>query len=281
MAKFNNYESDILGLENTYDRYTVSRIIENPLNELLQIEVPTTIPNNFSVEMSVYSYANNQLVFNTTVNNINGSGVFDIITLQYTADSSIRRLLFINFSKILQPFPDGRFELVLNFFSPEIGDSITKPLVLTTISPSRTEVQLKLTPQYRTILSASQLVNFAAPEINSIHILNTLKQIFNQPNSSNLNVPTDNTSLSYGLLSEYFPETTKTFISNSVNINENYKNVISGSIQALFNKAYNYATRSIELANKDRYTDTMIINIVSSSIATAREQVQFSEIILV
>lgn len=267
MSKLRNYESDILQLETKYDRYTVSRIIENSFDDLLEVEVPSGIPNNFFVEINLYSYANNQLVFNTTVYNSQTAGIFNVTTLQYS-DSSVRRLMFVDFSKILDPFPDGRFELVLNFFVPEIGSNEAKPLVLNTISPSRTEVELKLTPEYRTTLSASQLVNFASPEISREWVLEALKYICNQTQSLNTNIPTDQTVLSFDILQEFLP-TSESIKLNNPNIDGLYTESVKRSTQDILNKTYTRASASIQTypAQQLRFTDKMLVNIISSSLS--------------
>lgn len=269
MSKIRNYESNIFQLDSQYERYTVSRIVETPRDDLLQIEVPTQLPSNFFVEMHIYSYANNQLVFSTTTSDLQNSQIFSVTTLQYLQDSSIRRLLFIDFSKILQPFPDGRFELVINFFSPEIGNSLTKPLSLTTISPSRTEVELKLTPEYRTPQSASQLRNFALPQINSTWALEAVKYICNQSQSFNPNIPTDKTPLTFDIIQEFLP-VSESIKLNNPNVAGFYTQSIKVSTQTLLNSIYTRASASIvQYPVQTRFTNELLVSILSSSIGQA------------
>ncbi len=269
MSKIRNYESNIFQLENQYERYSVSRIVETPRDDLLQLEVPTELPSNFFVEMHIYSYANNQLVFSTTTSDLQNNEVFSVTTMQYLQDSSIRRLLFINFSKILQPFPDGRFELVINFFSPEIGNPLTKPLSLTTISPSRTEVELKLTPEYRTPQSASQLRNFALPQINSTWALDAVKYVCNQSQSFNTNIPTDKTPLTFDIIQEFLPALESIKLNNP-NVAGVYTQSIKVSTQTLLNSIYTNASASIiQYPTETRFTNQLLMNILSSSISRA------------
>ena len=269
MSKIRNYESNIFQLENQYERYSVSRIVETPRDDLLQLEVPTELPSNFFVEMHIYSYANNQLVFSTTTSDLQNNEVFSVTTMQYLQDSSIRRLLFINFSKILQPFPDGRFELVINFFSPEIGNPLTKPVSLTTISPSRTEVELKLTPEYRTPQSASQLRNFALPQINSTWALDAVKYVCNQSQSFNTNIPTDKTALTFDIIQEFLPASESIKLNNP-NVAGVYTQSIKVSTQTLLNSIYTNASASIiQYPTETRFTNQLLMNILSSSISRA------------
>lgn len=272
MSNITNYQSNVNRLETTYDRYMVSRVVTNPLENLLETEVPAGLPQNYFVELSLYSYADNRLVFNTTIDPRTNSEIFRTTTIQYQGGSS-RRLLYIDFSKTNAGLIDGRFELVLNFFAPEIGNVNAKPLVLTKISPSRTEVEVRLTPEYRTPESASIVTSFASPQINKDSILGAMRQFFNQPNSSTLGLQTDNTTLTYPIIREYFPPAVTQSISASKAINVTYESTLSTSIQTLLNRAYTYASESVRTSTAERFTDTMIYQIVSASIVRARPEV--------
>ena len=76
MANQQNYKSNTQQLSDSYTRYTVSRIIANKNDDLLDMEVPADfsealIQNN--VEVSLYSLADNSLIFSDVVKNVRGS----------------------------------------------------------------------------------------------------------------------------------------------------------------------------------------------------------------
>jgi hypothetical protein len=269
MSRITNYTTNTTKLSRTYTKYMVSRIMTNSLSDLLETEIPTNIPDNFFAEIHLYSLADNVLVYSDTLYNDSQSEIFKVTTLQYP-DNSIRRLILINFSKIPTPLPDGRFEVVINFFVPEIGNPTDTPLSLTRISPSRLEVELQLSPTYRTIDSASQLVTFASPQINSTWVLEALKYICNQTQSLNPNIPTEKTILSFDIIQEFLPTSQQVKL-NGTNIDGIYTASVKTSTQKILNTMYNYASQSIEqrLSTQERFTNTVLNEIVSSSLGKA------------
>jgi hypothetical protein len=269
MANTFNYASDTTSLRNQYNRYSVSRVIEHPLDELLEVEVPMPIQNEYFVEITLYSLANNAVVFNATIGPSSNSDIIKVVTLSYP-DASVRRLMFIDFSKTLPDMPDGRFETVLNFFVPKIGNAATKPLTLTRISPSRTEVQLQLRPEFKTAASASLLTNFALPQINYTWAMKAMQYLCNQTQSLDPNIPTDTTPMSYDIISQFLPTTVSTTLNNP-DVDDQYTASIKTSTQQLLNTTYNYATQSMQLAiqNNAIFTDQLLITIFSSSLSTA------------
>lgn len=269
MSNTFNYASNVSLLEREYSRYNVSRIIENPLQDLLEVELPMEVQDKYFVEMNLYSLADNSVVFSTTINPTDDQEIIKVVTLSYP-DTSVRRLLFIDFSKITIDIPDGRFEAVFNFFIPKVGNANSKPLTITKISPSRTEIELQLSPEYKTNESASLLTNFASPQINHTWVLQAMQYICNQTQSLNTSIPTDQTTLSFDIIKEFLP----------INVVENLNNpntsgILTSSVelstQTLLNNTYNYATASIETYISDNvtFTNTMLVEILSSSLNEA------------
>lgn len=271
MSNTFNYETNVTRLKDSYNKFSVSRIIANPLDSLLETELPASFPETFIVEITLYSLANNNVVFNTKVDNQTDPTLFTVTTLQYP-DGTSRRLVFIDFSKLPLSIevPDGRFEVVLNFYVPEIGNATTSSLVLNKISPSRTEVEVKLAPQYRTPQSASLLTTFASPQINAQWALDALKYICNQTQSLNPNIPTDQTALSFDIVQEFLPTVISTQLNNP-NTSGDFTSSVKVSTQALLNSTYNYASQSIQtyISRKVVFTDKVLFEILSSSLSTA------------
>lgn len=271
MSNTFNYETNVTRLKDSYNKFSVSRIISNPLDSLLETELPASLPETFIVEITLYSLANNNVVFNTKVDNQTDPTLFTVTTLQYP-DGTLRRLVFIDFSKLPLSIevPDGRFEVVLNFYVPEIGNATTSSLVLNKISPSRTEVEVKLAPQYRTPQSASLLTTFASPQINAQWALDVLRYICNQSQSLNPNIPTEKTALTFNIVEEFLPPSTMVAI-NKPSTLPAFTASIKNTTQAILNGTYNYASASLaeRLTQTTRVTDTVFYSIVSSSLSKA------------
>jgi len=277
MANTFNYETNIARLKDSYNKFSVSRIISNPLDNLLETEIPASFPEIFIVEITLYSLANNSVVFNTKIDNQVEPRLFTVTTLQYS-DGTSRRLVFIDFSKLPLSIevPDGRFEVVLNFYLPEIGNATTSSLILNRISPSRTEVEVKLAPQYKTPQSASLLTTFASPQINAQWALDALKYICNQSQSLNPNIPTEKTALTFDIVEQFLPVTTVTALNNPSTL-PTFTASIKNTTQAILNGTYNYASASLatQLNQTTRVTDTIFYAIVSSSLSKAvKDQAQ-------
>lgn len=264
-----NYATNTATLNGRYTKYMVSRVIDNPRNQLLEVEAPTSIPESFVLELMFYSLAENYLISSIFLTS-DDTDTVSVTKLGY-ADSSTRTLLFIDFAKINTNIEEGRLQLVVNFFIPEVGNFDESKLTLTTISPSRKELELKLIPQCITTESISELRTFASPQINSNWVLDAVRQVFNQPTSStSANIPTNNTNLTFNIVKEYLPSASQNFLNDTASIELN--NVVRTNVQRFMNIAYNYATQSINIINTGgvtRYTNTTLTNIVSASIASA------------
>lgn len=268
MANQYNYQTNIQSLNGRYTKYMVSRIIDNPKNRLLEIETPTLLPEVFFLEIMFYSVADNYLLSSVTLTH-EDTDVLKLTSLQYN-DTSVRQLLFIDFSNVKIDIEEGRLQLVVNFFVPEIGGIDQSRFSLTKISPSRTEVELRLIPKCTTEEIIKELKNFIEPQINSKWILDAARQVFNQPTSTTSeNIPTDKTKLTFSIIKEYLPTSSKVFLNNA---DDALVDVVETNVQKFMDIAYSYASQSIiqmNTQNNTRYTNEMFVNIVSSSISKA------------
>jgi hypothetical protein len=181
-----NFQSDIESLSDTYIKYTVSRVIADKRDNLLDMEVPAEFSERLlenNVEVNLYSLADNSLIFSDVIKNVSES-IFTR-TLQYE-DNTQRTLLYIDFKKLPDLIiPVGRYSVTLNFFQDELGSYNDRLLKVSKISTSRNEVELKLTDTTK----LSELAQFSIPRINVGYILPVLAQIFNQPDSETLDLP--------------------------------------------------------------------------------------------
>jgi hypothetical protein len=263
-----NYATNTATLNGRYTKYMVSRVIDNPRNRLLEVEAPTSIPESFVLELMFYSLAENYLISSIFLTS-DDTDTVSVTKLRY-ADSSTRTLLFIDFAKINTNIEEGRLQLVVNFFIPEVGNFDESKFTLTTISPSRKELELKLIPQCITTESISELRTFASPQINSEWILDALKYICNQTQSLNPNLPTTTASLSFDVIQSYLPVSQLDKITNP-NVSGDYTASIKQTTQQLLNTTYTFASQSIKetIQETPRFTDTMLIELVSSSLGMA------------
>lgn len=173
-------------LSELYPKYTVSRILANKQDDLLDMEVPVEFSDALlqnNIEINLYSLADNSLIFSDVIRKSStATQIFYTETLQYD-NYSVRKLLYIDFSKIIPnlEIPSGRYSVTLNFFADEIGSYDNKILKVSRIATSRTEVELKLTDRTQ----KQKLLTLAEPRIDTKDIFVVLKQMFNQPLQSN------------------------------------------------------------------------------------------------
>ena len=131
MANQLNYQSNIQQLADSYTRYTVSRIIANKKDDLLDMEVPADFSDALlenNIEVNLYSIADNSLIFSDVVKNISGSIFTE--TLQYQ-DNSSRKLLYIDFAKVPElNLPSGQYSVTLIFSQMKLERMVTEFLKL-------------------------------------------------------------------------------------------------------------------------------------------------------
>lgn len=282
MANQLNYNSDITNLSISNTKFMVSRILDNEKSSLLELQVPAELKDISHVEISLYSLVDNSLVyFNSFPSTV--SGLLTVKTLTYE-DASIRKLVFIDFSKTDIQLIDGRYQAVFNFFAEEIGSSESASLFVTQISPSRREVELRLAPTYRTQDNIDKLKTFASPQINTVWALDAIKQVFNQPGSTNSSIPTDKTALTFEIVTSSLSPIHEEVLSNE-NTPEVFIAKTRQQTQLLLDSAYGHASRSIAIKQNNgsvRFTNHMLNEIVSSSLGLALQQyVQVPEFKLV
>lgn len=271
MANQNNYQTLLPLKEQEYIKYTVSRVVSSPANKLIETEIPAHIPEDFILDISLYSLADNSLIYSAPFPK--NDDALEIKNLIYP-DGSIRRMLFINFFKLQDLIEiDGTYQMVINFFVEEIGKHTSLSLAITEISPTRKEIQLQLLPEYRNEEEIKKLVTFATPSISSVWALEALKYVCNQTQSLNQNIPTEKTTLSYNVMTQYLPVSQSTKLKNP-DVPGVYTASIQQTTQRILNMTYNYASESIRLnyASESLFTNKMLKDIFSSSLGRAMDQ---------
>lgn len=201
MPNINNFETDITQLAELYSKFTVSRVIANKKDDLLDLEVPAEFDQKFldnNIEINLYSLADNSLIYSDFIKN---SQAITIQNVQYS-DNTSRTLLFIDFKKldVSTTIPSGQYSVTLNFFTDEIGSYDNRILKISKISTARTEVELKLMDTNR----QKELETFAVPRIPVQYIKDVLKQIFNQEGADEISLPTSPIKIDQDVVYENF-----------------------------------------------------------------------------
>lgn len=271
MANQQNYKSNTQQLSDSYTRYTVSRIIANKNDDLLDMEVPADfsealIQNN--VEVSLYSLADNSLIFSDVVKNVSGSIYTE--TLQYK-DNSSRKLLYIDFAKVPNlNLPSGQYEVTLNFFMDEIGAYDNRILKINKISTSRTEVELKLTD----LTQQQKLQQFAIPLIPATVVRPMLIQIFNQSGSDQINLPTSPIKIDSSSLYQNFASGSgEKLVQYNFDDDVGTRIGINTIMQNVLNDAYPIVLKTVEdmifLSGSTSFTETELAKYVVDAIDIA------------
>lgn len=268
MSNQNNYKTFIPSVDSQYVKYTVSRIVSSPNNNLIETELPAVVPDNFVLDVSLYSLADNSLIY-SAIFPFNSSAL-EVKNFIYP-DGSVRRMLFINFFKLGDLIDvDGIYEMVINFFEYDFGGPSVYSLQVTEISPSRREVQLQLSPIHRTPESASKLVDYASPSINSQWAVKSLAYICNQTQSLDENIPTDKGKLTFEKIQSFLPTAQRNKL-NNINTPGVFTSSIKHTTQLILNQVYRDARSKIELQigseRKKQFSETELTNILSSSIS--------------
>ncbi len=244
MPNTQNFKSDTTTLEQQYTKYTVSRIIENPQDDLLEIEAPAefstrALQNN--VEINVYSLADNSLIFSDVIKVSDNAITTE--RLQYS-DGTSRILLYVDFAKIPQvQLQQGTYSVTFNFFADELGSYDNRLLKVSKISTSRTEVELKL----KDISQQNNLKYFAIPRISSEYILPALKQIFNQENANQVDLPMSNAKIDSASIYRNFESGSgEQLVQYGFDVDDGSRLGINTITQNILNTAYPLALEEIQ-----------------------------------
>lgn len=261
MANTDNFKSNVNLLSRQYSRFMVSRIFENPLNSMLEVEEPANLPDEFFIEISLYSLSDNSLVYNTTIATNSQTNVLFTRTLQYSGQQ-VRRLLFVDFSKEQLAIPDGEYQAVVSFFVSEIGTLDEKPLFIHTVSPSRREVELRLLPEYKTQENMNTLLNVSRPQINSSYVMEAVGQIFGKTSGS---IPSDNSVLVFDSIEQTLPAG----LNNDVilELQEISTDILDTAYEATISQLESDLT-----SGKVRFTDMYLQDIINTTITDAYTQ---------
>jgi hypothetical protein len=271
MPNINNFVNDIETLSTQYTKYTVSRIIADKKDDLLRAELPAVFPSTLpqaNVELSLYSLADNSLVFSGVVKNENGAIFME--TLQYTGSNNIRNLLYIDFTKFTElDIPTGQYSATLNFFVDELGSYDDRVLKVSKISTSRNEVELRLTDTDK----LPQLQQFAIPRINKDWIYVALQQIFNQPLADNLVAPMSNAKIdSASIYRNFTSGSGEKLVEYNFDDDVGTRIGINTIAQNVLNAAYSSSKLIIDsaiAANSSSFTEAQLTSIVVNSIDEA------------
>lgn len=199
MANQRNFRTNLRLTAQSFTKYTVSRVVENLADELLEAEFPPSLTqpdniNNIRVEVSAYSLFDNSLAYSTTIRNTAESTPIFTKTFSYV-DGTSRTMLYIDFTKISSPLslPIGRYQAVFNVFLDAIGSSEDRVLRVKRISLSRKEVELEHTNP--TPQNLRTLAEYVEPSFNASVVVTAIQQIFDLVGASALSIPASNVGI--------------------------------------------------------------------------------------
>lgn len=280
MPNTQNFKSNIAELSSTYTKYTVSRIIANKSDDLLNMEMPAEFAEELlenNIEVNLYSVADNSLIFAGVIKNTpENTGAIYTENLQYS-DGTSRKLLYINFAKLNEflQLPSGQYSVTLNFFTNELGDYDNRILKVNRISTSRTEVELKLTDSSQ----QQKLEQFAIPRIPVEYIKSTLRQIFNQEGADQIVLPMSSVKIDSSSLYQNFTSGSgqQLLQYNFDDDDQNGNPGVNTITQNVLNIAYPIALKTIEdmifLSGSTNFTETQLSQYVIDAIDIAYDAI--------
>lgn len=271
MTNLNNFA---VSQQPPYTKYTLSRIIANKSDDLLDMEVPADFSNTLlenNIEINLYSIADNSLIFSDFIKNGSNTPFYTEI-LQY-ADGTRRNLLYIDFGKMNSeiPLPSGRYLVTLNFFTNEVGSYDSRILKVNKISTSRTEVELVLTNKSE----KTKLEKFANISIPAEYIKNVFIQIFNQEGAGDLVMPVSPAKIDSSSLYQNFSSgsgellLTYNFDDDGPNGQPGINTITQNVLNIAYPIALQTATNLTIVSKSMSFTETELSNIVVDAIDQA------------
>lgn len=267
MSYQNYFKTNIDETGTQYYKFLVSRNFSSPRDALLETYVPASFPSEFVVELTMFSALGGELAYNdrfaSSTNN-----AFSIKTRQYS-NSEIRRLLFINLRELIHEFPVGEFLLIMNFYAMEIGDTSDTVLQVKRISPSRTELELELTPAAAQVqANINALQQFSSPRVTSTVVLDVINQIFDT-GSMTSQLQTDNIRFSSELLLETMPD----------GLDATATEYILSASQNIMRSAYQSVRNTVSAdiaAGKSIFTDIYLQSVINSAVSASYSTLESS-----
>lgn len=186
MPNQNNFRSDVT--TNNQPRYTASRIVNIPEEDILLEEIPGSFgydPED-NIEMHFYSAIGNQLILSTTIKLTDE--ILKIHTVKYDEPDdtfAYKNYIRIDFTKLFVDknliLPPSDYRMVLNFFSDEIGSYTDRKLSVDEVSATRTEVQLYFNDAYDDVIKAENdrlLKELIEKSFNKVDAIGISQKIF-------------------------------------------------------------------------------------------------------
>lgn len=277
MANQNNFKTNVTNQQLQYQKYTVSRVINNLSDDLLRMEMPVDFSfvnlNNVSVEFNLYSIYNNRLVYSTVIQNNLNNGPIYIQKITY-ADNTFRTFLYVNFTEVPNvSFPEGQYQLVLNIFVNEIGTSDERILKITKISTSRKEVELAITPLNEENINIVK--SYIDRSINPTYILPVIKEIYGKLEDE-IYIPANRASMTTESIFAAIPSSSKLEDYGFDVDTDNGRYGVKTIIKNILDDAYLLTSSSMS-ADLLNYTSSFsyetILGYVTSSILKSYEQI--------
>jgi hypothetical protein len=178
-----NYRSSLVSVEKVF---SPSRVVRFPEDRILEEYLPAGFgfDSESTIEIHFYSKPSNILQLSLVVLPTDFDTVLKSHVVTYE-DGSIKHYLRIDFtelfvakSAVLIP---GEYNVVLNFFTDEVGAYDSRVLVIQEISPSRTELELRVRDDLDAVTRAmvtTSLQKFIEPSLYNIDASGAAEKIF-------------------------------------------------------------------------------------------------------
>jgi hypothetical protein len=283
MPTQDNFRSDVT--TNNQPRYTASRIVKLPEEDILLEEIPGSFGYDIddNIEVHFYSAIGNALILSTVINL--QDEILKIHTVKYQEPNdtyAYKNYVRIDFTKLFVDknliLPSSDYRMVLNFFSNEIGSYTNRKLSVDEISSDRTEVQLYFNDAYDEVIKANNdqlLKELIEKSFNATDAIGITQKIF--LSGVELNDPTE--GVTADTIIANIPFTGQTY-ENTIDRIDNlgllpeFKNELNNFTQYLYDFIADEIVIRVRDKNDQRIQESefteIITNIVQNKIASLR-----------
>lgn len=242
-------------------------------DDYITLQIPVTAQECDFIEMNFYNTTTDELVYNLILSK--DSNFIAFRDVKYS-DNTVRTFLLIDFKELVNDttrmIPVGRFKIVMNLFKTELGSYNNMILSLSTISPSRTELEFST----NTDVTQEEIDEFASPQINSEYIMSAVKQILHsaEVEFSGL-IPSNNTTLTYSTVESYM-EPTLVLDVERINNTQELKTITQELLAAVYVDVSAQITNILQ-SGKKRITREKLTELILESLQKRYTEVKIDE----
>lgn len=183
MPNQQNFNSSLTSAASSSVRFLPSRVINTP-NEFNLLE---TVNSAFGssekdyIELHLYTIPSNGLVLSTIITP--SDNVVGIHTVRYS-DGTTKNFLKIDFTKLFEQkrlvIVPGDYNVVMNFFTEEVGNYINRPLKIDNISSDRTEIEISFVNETTSTVESNRAIikEFVQPYFVKRDMISFTNEVF-------------------------------------------------------------------------------------------------------